>query len=305
MRWSVILTLLLVVHSTFGQTAAITIAQESRVANTDKNGVCWFCCAATIGKHAGIIPLQDLDQRVLKSGIGHQGGASEESIAHWMQELKLKPLVNPVGKKDREGVERLQGWLDRQLPVIVSYTHATGGHAILLTRISRAKEKWTTAEGQEIHDYAINYVDPDDPKHTWKVSWSWFHQVWTGRAYAFDPKEQLPQLIQVPELRPGRLMMATGGFVPIRKTLSPELLERTKHIAPPIEARYEAKPYLPHQVPYEAKYPAFNEKIKIPSNQDLNDGVVRPWDFFANNCYGYFDYNYHSEYEAFKAKKQP
>ena len=59
---------------------------------------------------------------------------------------------------------------------------------------------------------------------------------------------------------------------------------------------YQFPPYYPHELPFEAKYPAFNEKIRIPSNQDIKDGVTRPLDFFVNDCYSCYHQDYQGGY---------
>ncbi len=76
---------------------------------------------------------------------------------------------------------------------------------------------------------------------------------------------------------------------------------RKKITLPGIEIRREFPPYYPHEIPFNADYPAFNEKIRIPSNQDIKDGVTRPFDFFLSDYYtGYTGHNYYAEYERWK-----
>ncbi len=292
------LALLLLAGDSPGQGASsIKILPEHRVANTDPSGVCWFCCAATAGRHSGIPKLHDIDKLVLKTGVGHKTGATEESVSHWMNELGLKPLTNPAGKKDAEAVALVKSWLDRKIPVVASYSHSSGQHAVLLTRISDAKEKWKRSDGSEYEDHSVSYVDPDDHKNTWRATWTWFHEAWTGRAYAFDP--EIPE--HRPELRPGRLMAATGAFVPARKALPAHMLP--EGLPGPLKGMvYETPVVLPRQLPFDGHQGAAPPpRPKVPSNQDIKDGVTRPSDVTRDAVDG--DHDYYSEYKAFKAGK--
>lgn len=274
------LSILLVFYFTSTSYSQINIPVELRVQNTDPSGTCWFCCANTLGNFLGILPLQDINKKVILTGIGHKTGATEESIDYWLKELNLKSLSNPIGKKDQEAVNKLTSWLGKGLPVIVSYTTNTGGsHAVLITHITKEKEVWSDT----LNDYSITYIDPDNPtKHT-TVNWQWFYGVWTGKAITFDPGEQNPSLLR----KPGRLLLANNSKI--------------IHKSPPIEVRKEMPPYYAHELPFRADMPAHNEKIKVFSNTELKDGVTRPSDIFESNYpYNYTNYNYYREYKEKK-----
>lgn len=292
-----LITLLLLALPVSAQ-EAIKLRPDALVKNVyaDGHGVCWFACAATLGKQVGIPCLHDLPAKVLAAKVGHQG-ADQKSIDHWVNALKLKALHTAEGDKGKESLARIQAWLDRGLPVIMSYRHEKGAHAILVTRISRTKEKWKSQQGNEVEDYAISYYDPDDQK-VWRASWEWFYPAWTGRAYTFDPRENPGLVVKESASPPGAKLLPQP-----RELYAPEKRVLIAHITPGVEWRYELPPYYPHELPYTGEGPPPPGYFKFPSNQDIKDGVTRPNDTFPHFLYGHAGIDYHSEYRKFKAAK--
>lgn len=293
------LTLTTLVH---GQEAtekpAIQIAKANRVDNSKEVGVCWWACADMIGREFGIIPLIDMKNRVLDTGIGRDHGARIEDIDFWMKELGLKPRFrNPSSTKD---VKALCQWLDDGLPIVISmerWQGGTGAHAILLTKVTRKKIDWDNGKGYKTKDYIVSYIDPNHSGYDYENTWEWFMQHWNGKMYAFDPKEQDPKLLR---LRPGRLLLATGKYQRGDLGMMPKEPVGGVRVLPPQFAHQEP-PVYPHQLPYVANtalanhYPDVN---KQPSNQDIKDGVNRPDDLLRFPLYGQDTYDYHSEFRA-------
>jgi len=282
----------------------IKIAQEHRVANRTDHGICWFCSAEMLGKHLGIMPLHTLTERVVQTGVGLRGGATVEAVDHWVKTLGVKPRVNPHGRS-QEGVRWLQAQLDAGLPVVVSYydgrykdgSRAT--HAVLLTHITRQKVAFGTGQ-----DYSVHYVDPNGMKDQ-RYNWAWFWDAWTGRAYTFDPREQPPQFVQAPPMGdPRRPLVATHC---VKKIVHPDVQARIqRYVNPPLEIRQQQVPGTPtHQLPYKTdQYVNAVFNVKLASNQDIKDGVMRPDDQFRFGCYTYHGHDYFSEYrQATGAKK--
>jgi hypothetical protein len=313
---------------------SVVIGRHHRVKNRSDHGVCWWASAQMAGNHAGIVPLQGIVGRVVSTGIGFRHGASQEAIDHWMSTLRVKPLTNPEGDRSQAAINKVQGWLDRGLPVIVSYNHSAGAHAVLLTRIGRKKEVWTSDRGEAVDDFPVTYVDPDDCATDTTRSWTWFVSAWTGKAYAFDPGDQDPALVRLPGLRPGRLMLCDGcwhrqpgGLPPSPPAASdasgsasgprtgpdasyakPGALKQwsgTKrptypayqppHKVVPVEVRKPMPPYAPHELPYVIDYPVGATYYRPPSNQDIGDGVTRPDDQFRT-YYGLQGHDYYGEF---------
>ena len=274
---------------------AIKIAKANRVDNSDKVGVCWWACADMLGREFGILPLIDMKNRVLDTGIGRDQGARIEDIEYWVKELGLKARARSAGEKD---VKALCKWLDDGLPVIVSmerWEGGTGSHAILLTKVTRKKIDWDNGKGYKTKDYVVTYIDPNHSQYTYENTWEWFTQHWNGKMYTFDPKEQDVKLVR---LRPGRLLVATGTYQRGDLGMPPKEPVGGVRVLPPQYA-VQAPPVYPHQLPYAANtalsdhYP---DPSKQPSNQDIKDGVNRPDDLLRIPVYGQDTYDYHSEF---------
>lgn len=284
----------------------VPLAPHHRVANRPDYGVCWWACAQMVGNAKGIVPLQNVVDRVVESGIGFKGGADSESIDHWVSTLKLRALSNPPGAKDQRAVDRVQGWLDRGLPVIVSYAQdgGTSTHAVLLVKIGRAKEAWTSDAGDRVEDYPVEYVDPNDPHRNVRHSWTWFASAWTGRAVTFDPADQDRSLVRPPELRPGRLMIADGkwhraGALAAGHGHGPGHDQGHGDHQTPGAPPVPAIPTRQHDEPFLARNPVNRVPyVHVPSNQDMGDGVTRPSDVFYNYA-GYGPgYDYYARYRS-------
>jgi hypothetical protein len=325
-RFLFALTVVLLVFSSCAHAQEdIDIPQSIRAHNRNDHGVCWFCAAQMAGAKAGIVPMLTLVDDVVKSGVGFHTGATESSVQHHLTRMGVKALSNMEGDTSQAAVRRIQSWLDKGFPVVISIRQGTGTHAVLVTRIGKKQESWKDDKDNPVTDYPVDVIDPNTAKLKSRYPWSWFTQVWTGRAFAFDPNMQDSKLVRgyspppTPQVRkeepvpvdenrlPGRLM-ANGVFYPLRvKKVDEQVLQRVKETItrPPIEVRYQAKPYQPHELPFVTDHSFNPTPVKFPSNQDINDGVTRPSDVFYLPTYGgATGYDYNAEYKAYRANKE-
>lgn len=261
--------------------AAAMIAPDNRVQNekAPNPGYCWFACAEMIGRELGIVPLQNLVGLVTlreNHGHGYPGGAGREEVDFWLKRLHLRAAHQPEVETDKPVYKRttkdhtiLTDYVGKHLPIIVGVQEwdgrPGGAHAILLLDISDKVEKWN--DGTE--DYGVFYLDPNFKEPKW-TTWTFFYSHWTNEAYVFDPKEQDPKLIEERPLRPGRLML-DGKFK--KEAVKVTVVKRPPIVVP--------SPFVsPHQLPFgPTLYPKGEPtQVKIPSNQDIKDGVTRPDD---------------------------
>jgi hypothetical protein len=163
------------------------IAVKNRVENQRKPlpGICWWTCAQMIGNEFDIKPLQNICERVIRTGIGYREGAGDKDIDYWMRKLNVMPRVSYLNKTQK-GVDFLTKWLDKDFPIIVSINEGRGGHAIIVLEISSKKFKWDDGTT----DYCVSIIDPNSPWTETEWSWAYFYKVWRGTAYVFDPAEQ-------------------------------------------------------------------------------------------------------------------
>jgi hypothetical protein len=126
-------------------------------------GVCWFCCADTIGRQHGIKGLVGLRDKVLAAGgPARDAGASVEAINEWMEKVDVECM--PV----RASQEWVVKQIDKGRPLIVS--RDVGGaysHAVIPTSCN-ADTIW--------------YYDPNDGKD--HVS-TWDDFNFTGLCWMF------------------------------------------------------------------------------------------------------------------------
>jgi hypothetical protein len=258
----VVAVCLLLAAAARGQEAPITV--QERVGNRRDHGICWWCCAEMAGRHAGIAPLTTITRQVVESGIGFHSGATDEAVAYWLRTLRVRARTNPHGNT-RAGYDWLMQQLREGLPVVASIsTVREGNHAILLTHITSNKVDFDNGQGYRTRDWVVRYIDPNYPDSDYTHTWQWFVSAWTGRAYAFSPREQDPSLL---------LRRDTAGAAVWRSFL------------PPPSHAVAVRPFTG----------------KLPSNQDIDDGIHRPADTLEYGCFVYPAHDYFQQYRRLPA----
>lgn len=165
----------------------IPVAQ--RVPNNDV-GVCWFCCAETLGNVIGLPTLIGLRDRVMATQDGI-GGAKEEVIERWLAAAQV--TRHKTTKADYEFLKQglkvspgvivtLKAWQEDSGP--------TETHAVIVTEM-----QWTGKEWQ------YKFVDPNKIEQNYTVGQKWFASHWVGYASYFDKADQMPHALQPPEVQ--------------------------------------------------------------------------------------------------------
>lgn len=298
-----VMLFLFFVMATPAQGQTLDIASQHRVQNRSDHGVCWWACAQMIGNHAGIVPLQTIVDRVAASGIGFREGASTESIQHWLRTLKLR--VESSSGKD---LEFLRTMVQRGLPVIATVhnwsSSRDGRHAVLVVSVSGGVETLTDDRtGRKHQDVLVTYIDPNRADVTAATTWAAFSSRWTGTAYAFDPRHQDSSVLAgPPPLREGRLLL-DGCFY---KTIKADAQNQVLLPAPggpvvrTLPPTVQLQPVYPHQLPYVTQQPvAHGPAPRIPSNQDIKDGVARPSDVLEYSTFRVApNHDYHADFRS-------
>lgn len=247
----------------------IPLAPQHLVPNRKDVGVCWWACAETIGRYLGIAPFDGLCRRVAETGIGFQGGASPESVQHWLTSLGVKSRSNSHGLT-AGGLTWLETQLQQGLPVIASVKRGALQHAVVVLGISDKPEAYDNGHGFKTVDRVVTYWDPNNSAPNQLSLKGFLADHWNGRAYAFDPAEQLPGIVR-----------------------------RGPYPGPPVLGPAPPTPFNPLDIPYTMQnaYNSGHQGQRAVSNQDIKDGVNRPVDFLTYNLFSvYGNPDYYAEF---------
>lgn len=158
----------------------VIIAPENRVPNRIDHGVCWWAAAETVGKQFGVTKLHGLSAAVVQDGLGWKEGATDLSIGVWLKKRGVVAEPNTLGKTTA-GATWVAKAVDKGVPVITchQFTGSPMGHSILNVKFDR--------DTQLVHYVDSNFVSAEStmPYDRW-------YKTWGGRAYAIDPKANLP-----------------------------------------------------------------------------------------------------------------
>lgn len=272
MRYGWLLVLCLAPSLSAAERATIRIPPECRTSNLrDGYGICWWCCAETVGRHHNLPQLHGLTQRVLETKIGLQGARTED-INHWMRELGLKPRWSAAHDAHWLGQQ-----LDQGLPVIVTMSRWQNdderAHAVLVLGVGLEKRKFVDRHGRELNDFPVTVLDPNAVDREVLLGWQEFWSLWIGYSYSFAPRTE------------------------DNKTPTP--LHRESLAVP----RSGSRPYVylpPYRVTEETSYVPLQVEVVqadvvpgqplLASNQDIQDGIRRPLDSLCVVPPGLVDY---------------
>jgi hypothetical protein len=264
----------------------LVIDPAHRVNNRTDHGVCWWCCAQMIGRQYGIVPLEDIVDKVTRSGRGFKTGARVEDTVFWVKALGLKADNRATAATRDKIPERLAYLTDlvlrRRLPAIVSLKLPSCVHAVLVLHL--------------VPGESVVFIDPNRPAEYETRPWDWFARRVTGRIYAFDPARQEPRYLRLhatprasphaPPHAPVQAPAHAPAPVPARtmlshvkaKVVAEDLLRRVQAQAARPPGPTYGPPAYAHDVPFATAQPEGPPPPPPPSNQDIKDGVVRPAD---------------------------
>jgi hypothetical protein len=280
----------------------IQIADENRMQN--QSNLCWWSCAEMIAKQYGIEPLIGLREKVKKTGIGRDGGARQSDVQYWHSTLGVKIDTHMVGKT-QEAIAWMRSRLDEGKPVIVGvYLPDHNRHALILTYLSYAKQDWDDGNGYKTNDFVINYIDPNDAHKTYSQPWSTFWARFDGCSWAYDVKP-IPEATKTPDnAKQGHPVAPVGPPKGTGKIVDPGVMNRVQaQLAQTTQLNINPfQPAIDYVPGFVVDPPGGNPLVtgKVPSNQDIRDGVQRPSDMLENNAFGkyYFGgYDYYSEFK--------
>ncbi len=192
------------------------VPEERRVENKDPGYCCW-CAIETIAKaRAPYYPADENYKKLLtlvdaRSKVKgepcvqvHPDGRKVETFFHPADGYPnaVRKQLKDMGVKYRDNLPEMHGGkkdfaflekaCDDGFGAMVAVKNcqpiATNSHALAVTEISAAEEKFVGADGKPTRDIAVYYYDSNTTTGTFRVSKTWFMAAWDGWAVVVEPQ---------------------------------------------------------------------------------------------------------------------